>query len=207
MEYGEEERRRLARELHDDISQRLALLADDADRLRREVEWTDDSNRRRLDNLVDQARSLSEDLRRISHTLHPAIVEDLGIVAALRSLTKEFAERSGWPAIFLEENVPSYLPADVSGSLYRVAQEALRNVQKHAGETSVRVTLHGHSGEVVLGVSDLGKGFDVPNETGLGITSMRERTCLSGGSFTLTSAPGKGTTIRVRLPVPKAAAH
>ena len=203
IEYSEEERRRLARELHDDISQRLALLADDADRIRREVVWTDEASRYRLDNLVQRARSLAEDLRRISHSLHPAIVEDLGLAAAIRSLSTEFAENSGLPATLVASNLPLYVPLAVSTVFYRIVQEALRNVSKHAGDTAVRITLNGQPGEIVLVVADSGTGFDMHDCPGLGLISMRERAHLAGGTFTVKSAPGKGTTIEVHMPVTK----
>jgi len=196
----EEERRRLARELHDDIGQRIALLADDADRLRRELKLTDETTRNRLDNLVQQALNLGEDLRRISHALHPAILEDLGLIPALRSLLEDFREHTGMPADLIHLNIPAHLPLELSTPLYRIAQEALRNVTKHAGQTSVQVTLSAAQGEIVLVISDAGAGFDSSNHTGLGLTSMRERATLAGGTLQVTSAPGQGTTVQVHLP-------
>ena len=169
---NDSERRRVARELHDDISQRLALLADDADRLRREANLRSEASVERLDQLVEQARALSEDLRRISHRLHPAVVQDLGVSAALRSLTAEFSERTGMPATFVERNVPRHLPGDMGTAIYRIVQEALRNVTKHAGQTTVLVRLDVHPDELVLFVSDLGAGFDATYKTGLGLISM-----------------------------------
>lgn len=201
LAFGEAERRRIARELHDDISQRLALLADDADHLRVEAVLADESNRRRLDKLVDQARNLSEDLRRISHRLHPSVIQDLGLSVAIRSLTADFADRTGMPASFVEKSVPPHLPLDVSTALYRIVQEALRNVTKHAGETSVLVTLNGRADDLVLFVSDLGAGFDATHQFGLGLLSMRERAYLAGGAFSLVSSVGNGTTVQVRVPL------
>ncbi len=199
--YGEEERRRVARELHDDIGQRLALLADDADRLRRELQIDDEANRRRLDNLVKQAHLLSDDLRDISHTLHPAILEDLGLVVALRSLTSQVGERTGLGVSFAATDVPQDVPMDVGMAVYRIAQEALRNITKHAGDATACVTLKAHAGELVLVVSDTGSGFDVTARTGLGLTSMRERAYLAGGVLNLVSTVGRGTSIMVCLPL------
>lgn len=206
LAYGEEERRRVARELHDDIGQRLALLADDADRLRREIVFADeDKHRRRLDNLVEQARSLAEDLRNISHTLHPAILDDLGLEVALRSLTRHFSERTGLSASFAGIDVPREIPVELGTALYRITQEALRNISKYAGKTSLRVTLDGSGNLLTLMISDLGRGFDPKTTTGLGLTTMRERAYLAGGSFMVASTPGKGTTVQVQIPcaVPK----
>ena len=200
FENEEDERRRLARELHDDIGQRVALLADDAERLRREMKLTDDRNRHRLENLVHQARELSEDLRRLAHTLHPAVLEDLGLVSALRSLAEDFTDRTGLSAHLDILNVPRELPSALSTSVYRIVQEALRNIAKHAGETEVQIRLHAAAGELVLIVSDSGAGFDTTNQAGLGLTSMRERAFLADGSFSITSAPGKGTTVQVHIP-------
>lgn len=199
--YGEGERRRVARELHDDIGQRLALLADDADRLRRELHCDDELNRRRLDNLVNQARLLSDDLRNISHTLHPAILEDLGLAVALRSLTTQVAERSGLGVSFAASGVPRDLPLETTTAVYRIAQEALRNVTKHAGSATACVTLEAHAGELVLIVSDTGTGFNPKAQGGLGLISMRERAYLAGGVLNVASAMGKGTSVVFRLPI------
>jgi signal transduction histidine kinase len=207
LAYGEEERRRIARELHDDISQRLALLADDSDRLRRDLNVTDEANRHRLDSLVQQARSLSEDLRNISHSLHPSMLEDLGLKVAIRCLTRHFAERTGMAARFKATGeIPRDVPKEMGTALYRITQEALRNIAKHAGETPVSVDLEADGGELILTVADLGSGFiDSANESGLGLTSMRERAYLAGGVFSVVSAPGEGTTVKVRIPFPRSA--
>jgi signal transduction histidine kinase len=204
LAYGEEERRRIARELHDDISQRLALLADDSDRLRRDLHVTDEANRLRLDNLVRQARALSDDLRHISHSLHPSMLDDLGLKAAIRSLTRHFSERTGMAARFKSSGeIPRDVPKEVGTALYRIAQEALRNAAKHAGETPVTVSLEAREGELILIVSDSGNGFiESANKIGLGLTSMRERAYLAGGVFEVVSAPDKGTTVKVRIPPP-----
>lgn len=207
-DYAEHERRRLARELHDDIGQRLALLADDADSLRRELHCEDEANRRRLENLVKQARVLADDLRKISHTLHPAILEDLGLTVALRSLASHMAERSGLGISFSAGGAPNDLPSEISTAVYRIAQEALRNFTKHAGgDATARVTLEAHQGELVLTVSDTGNGFDPGQKSGLGLISMRERAYLVGGVLTVDSAAGRGATITFRLPLTRQRAN
>jgi two-component system CheB/CheR fusion protein len=177
-------------------------LADDADRLRLELKLSDESNRRRLDKLVDQARELAEDLRRVSHTLHPAILEDLGLVPAIRSLADDFSERTGLPVQLDHFNIPRDLPSGPAIALYRITQEALRNIAKHAGDTAVKVSLQSTQNEIVLTVSDSGHGFDVSNtQAGLGLTSMRERAEQTGGTLSITSAPAKGTSVTARVPI------
>jgi signal transduction histidine kinase len=202
LAYGEEERRRIARELHDDISQRLALLADDSDQLRRKLNVTDEANRRRLDRLVAEARAISEDLRNISHALHPAMLEDLGLLVAIRCLARDFSERTGLPVRFQNfGDIPGHIPLNVATAIYRIAQEALRNVEKHAGETAVTVTLQGTERELSLTIADLGNGFDPAAGHGLGLTSMRERAFLVDGVFSVVSAHGEGTKVEVRVPL------
>jgi two-component system, chemotaxis family, CheB/CheR fusion protein len=197
----EEERRRVARELHDDISQQLAMLANDLEQLRQNAPETEVDLRSRLDATRERAASLSDELRRISHALHPSILEDLGLPTALRSLVTEFAEREHMPSNFTHRNVPDVLPPEVAATLYRITQEALRNVGKHAGRTHVRVSLIGKNSALHLTIRDLGEGFD-PNETrGLGLISMEERTRLVGGTFRISSALGEGTAVQVQIPL------
>jgi two-component system CheB/CheR fusion protein len=184
----EAERRRVARELHDDIGQRLAMLASEAEQLHQQ-------------SLHQQASDLSENLRRISHALHPSMLEDLGLASALRSLVTEFAEREGMPADFNHRHVPAQLPIEVAGTLYRISQEALRNVSKHAGRTHVRVSLTGSKSGLRLVVRDLGEGFNPSETRGLGLISMEERARLIGASFRVTSSPREGTTVQVQAPL------
>lgn len=197
----EEERRRVARELHDDVSQQLAMLANDLEQLRQNIPHTEAEMRKRLEALREGAAALSEELRRISHALHPSILEDLGLPVALRSLVTEFAEREGMPSNFTHRNVPDTLSPEVAATLYRITQEALRNVAKHAGRTHVRVSLIGTSSALRLNVRDLGEGFDPSETRGLGLISMEERARLVGGSFHISSALGEGTTVQVQVPL------
>jgi two-component system CheB/CheR fusion protein len=184
----EAERRRVARELHDDVGQRLAMFANEAEQLHQH-------------SLHQQASELSEDLRRISHALHPSMLEDLGLASALRSLVAEFAEREGMPADFAHRQVPAQLPIEVAGTLYRITQEALRNVSKHAGRTHVRVSLTGSKSGLRLVIRDLGEGFDPSETRGLGLISMEERARLIRASFRVTSSLGEGTTVQVQAPL------
>jgi two-component system, chemotaxis family, CheB/CheR fusion protein len=202
----EEERRRVARELHDDVSQQLAMLANDLEQLRQNIPHTEAEMRNRLEALREGAATLSEELRRISHALHPSILEDLGLPVALRSLVTEFAERESMPSNFTHRNVPDTLPLDLAATLYRITQEALRNVAKHAGRTHVRVGLIGTNSALRLSIRDLGEGFDPSETRGLGLISMEERARLVGGSFRVTSELGEGTTVQVQVPLAARAA-
>jgi two-component system, chemotaxis family, CheB/CheR fusion protein len=197
----EEERRRVARELHDDVSQQLAMLANDLEQLRQNIPSTEAEMRTRLEAVRESAAAASDELRRISHALHPSILEDLGLPVALRSLVTEFGEREGMPGNFTHRNVPDALAPEVVVSLYRITQEALRNVAKHAGRTHVRVSLIGKNSALRLTIRDLGEGFDPSETRGLGLISMEERTRLVGGSFRISSALGEGTTVQVQVPL------
>jgi two-component system CheB/CheR fusion protein len=138
----------------------------------------------------------------MSHRLHPSIIEDLGLKPALQSLTEEFGRREGMIVTFSARNVPENLPLDVATSLYRIAQEALRNVTKHAGQTHTRVTLTGTKTGIQLNIADFGQGFDVESERhGLGLLSMEERARQIGGKMDVQSTLGEGTKITVTVPV------
>jgi two-component system CheB/CheR fusion protein len=194
----EEERQRVARELHDDISQRLSLL----DLQFAEVEA---ENPEKLAAIRQVVQSLNTDVRAISHRLHPAILKDLGLSLALRAMVHEFREREHMPATYSESNVPENLPQPLATALYRIAQEALRNITKHAGETHVKVSLMCKNGNVRMHVRDFGAGFDQDSDDyptkGLGLVSMEERARIAGGAFSVKSALGEGTTILVEIPL------
>lgn len=198
----EEERERVARELHDDVSQRLSFL---------EMLLSEVSNAAVAEDRVTkltQARAdlqtLNTDVRQISHRLHPAILKDLGLPAALRSLVEEFERRESMPTTFLAGDIPDDLSQDAATAAYRVTQEALRNVAKHAGKTHVKVSLQLVNGSLELTIKDFGLGMDLesPETTrGLGLISMQERARMAGGTFMLESSLGDGTTITVRIPL------
>ena len=198
----EEERRRVARELHDDISQQLAAIGMAGDEVL--VAMTDhpDSAREELERILKGLRGLAEDVRILSHRLHPSMLEDLGLAAALRSLTEEFGEREDMIATFYAQNVPEEIPSEIATGLYRIAQEALRNVAKHAGKTHVKVQLRGFSGGIELQVVDSGAGFDMERkQRGLGLISMRERAHLIGATIQIQSAIRDGTKVSVYVPL------
>lgn len=198
----EEGRGRVARELHDDISQRLSLLEITLNELKATGCKQEDLDR--LRSAREQVESLNNDVRHISHRLHPAILNDLGLPAALKALAEEFGNREKMPATYLSQDLPESWSPLAATSLYRIAQEALRNVAKHAGKTHVKVVLAGVGGRLQLKVMDFGVGFDQEAETapsGLGMISMEERARLAGGTLTVQSALGQGTTVTAEVPL------
>jgi two-component system CheB/CheR fusion protein len=198
----EEERRRVARELHDDLSQKMAMLEVDVQRL--EQQLPDGALHEQMAQLRERTGGLSNDLRRIAHQLHPGILDDLGLGFALKALAEEFAERQEIPVRYTSNSLPENIPSGIASCIYRVTQEALRNVAKHAGHTPVRITLNGTNEGLRLVIRDMGNGFDTRaarQQGGLGIISMQERVRLVGGRISIRSSPGNGTTINVRVPL------
>lgn len=197
----EQERQHVARELHDDVSQRLSLL----EMLLHDIRGLDKpADLEKLELARDQLSALNTDVRQISHRLHPAILNDLGLSAALQALVKEFGEREDMPATYTTQNLPEHWPPEAATALYRITQEALRNVAKHAGKTHVKVVLAGTPDGLELTVKDFGIGFDTDGEmptTGLGMISMQERARMAGGTIHVHSALGQGTTVSVHVPL------
>lgn len=151
---------------------------------------------------------ISNDVRRIAYQLHPSILDDLGLTAALRSYVGELSKRDGISVKFSARDVPETLPPAVALTLYRVAQEALMNVVKHARTHKAAVILTHHNGAVQLMVRDAGAGFDhekVKRNGGLGLVSMEERVRLVDGQMQIGSRPGEGTRIEITIPLPAAA--
>jgi two-component system, NarL family, sensor kinase len=199
----EDERRRLAREMHDDVTQRLAATAIAAGKFEQQFPAADPS-RTAMASLKDQLIALSDDVHRISRQLHPAILDDLGLEDALRSECDRFAEREGVVTHFHCGDLPDGLPKDIALCLYRIAQEALRNVAKHAQTDRVELVLNADAELLDLEIRDFGRGFfpeEVRCQPGLGLASMEERTRLVGGELTISSVPGQGTSIAVRIPL------
>ena len=197
----DEERRHVARELHDDISQNLIILDLHLKALRDKQQQGQGTE---FDELRYQVSALANDVRRISHRLHPAILDDLGLPAALKALVEEFGEREAMPANYLGINLPETIATNTAAALYRITQEALRNVAKHAGKTHVKVLLERKEEVLVLQVVDLGVGFDQDAEIdgeGLGLISMTERARQIHGQFSIQSSLGKGTTVTVEAPL------
>jgi signal transduction histidine kinase len=199
----EEERRRIAREMHDDWSQRLALACIDLVKLERHI-GAPEIALALLRTVREQLVRLSEDVHSLSRQLHPSILDDLGLVEALRSECVSFSRREGIAVSYRPGAVPPAVSKDVALCVYRVAQEALRNVAKHATANETQVVLAATGPELVLRVEDDGVGFDaaaVRAGPGLGLVSMEERVRLVRARLTIVSAPGRGTTVEVRAPV------
>jgi PAS domain S-box-containing protein len=206
----EEERRRIARELHDDINQRLALLAVELQNLKRMSSDSPAEVHDLIQELFNRASELSTDVQSLSHELHSSKLEYLGIVAAMKSFCNEFAAQHGVEIDFGHSNVPADLSMDVSLCLFRVLQESLRNAEKYSGERQFEVRLLGADNEIRLSIRDSGVGFD-PAEMaianrGLGLISMRERVSLVKGSISIESRPMGGTEITIRVPLARGAA-
>jgi PAS domain S-box-containing protein len=204
IEAQEQERTRIARELHDDIGQRLALLTVELDQLRRNTPGLSTEVVGRLDELRDQAREMSADLQSLSHELHSARLEHLGIAAATQGFCREFAERQGVEIDCKARDLPAQIQPAISLCLFRVLQEALHNSLKHSGVGKFEVRLWATADEVHLTVSDSGAGFDseaARESRGLGLISMEERLKLLNGTFVIESQPRQGTTIHARVPL------
>jgi signal transduction histidine kinase len=198
----EDERRRIARELHDDISQRLALLAVELEQLA--LTAPGDSLRRRWRELSQSAGDIASDLHRISHSLHPARLETLGLVAAIAGFCQELWTRQQLRVRFIHEGVPRVVPPETALALYRIVQEALHNVVKHSGVAEAEVSLICRGRELLLRVTDLGSGFLSAPAPGVGLASMRERIHAIGGTLSLQSTPGRGTRVTVKVEMPNA---
>ena len=198
IEAQEQERSRIGRELHDDINQRLALLAIELEQLRDNP--VDVSNS--LQQLLEKTNALSHDVQALSHELHSSRLEYLGVVSGMKSLCREFSERQKMEVDF-RSDVSSPLPFEIGLCLFRVLQEALNNAVKHSGVKRVEVQVVEQSNEVHLLVRDSGNGFDIEaarQGSGLGLTSMQERVRLVNGTIAFESKPMAGTTIHVRVP-------
>ena len=200
----EDERARLARELHDDACQSLALLSIELELLARDSPTDSESIRAAVNVLSNRVAELSNDLRNLSHRLHPARLARLGLGSAIRGFCNEIRSAHDLEIEFVEENVPEILPASTSLNFYRIVQEALQNVVKHSRATKASVTLSAASDEACLLITDNGCGFD-PNMTGqnrsLGLISMRERVRLLSGEMSIDSRSGGGTRIKVIVPI------
>ncbi|HXS75306.1 MAG TPA: chemotaxis protein CheB [Terracidiphilus sp.] len=199
----EEERRRLARELHDDFGQRVTVLGMRTNRAIEQLQKDPLEAEQIMRSISDEVSMLNLGLREASHRLHPSVLEDLDLVAALRSLISTFRDDGIDMTFRLPDDLPS-LNADVSTAIYRIAQEALRNALKHASGAPVHITLDVLDSSVQLTVRDDGPGFDLGRirlDGGLGILSMNERARLVNGSLVVESRPGNGTAVTVRMPI------
>jgi PAS domain S-box-containing protein len=200
----EEERRHIARELHDDLNQQVAALAIGISRLKRQFPDAGAAVQEQIVKLRNKTDLLSERIRQVSHELHSSVLQHVGLSAALNSYCAEFSDREGIAvALDIGDGIESVSP-EAALCLYRVAQESLRNVAMHSGARRAVVTLARANGAVELRVADQGVGFD-PGQArecrGLGLVSMEERVKLLHGSFVLTTRPGAGTELRAQIPL------
>ncbi len=201
----EEERKRIARELHDDLNQRLSLLAVEVDLLNEQTMADEKPNSEQLESIGSQLRELSTEVNRFSHQLHPAHLEQLGLVAAVRAVCEEIEQRWSVTVHFSDRGfIPRTVDPPLALCLYRVLQEALQNSVRHSDSTHINVRITGDEDQIRLVVSDQGKGFDLKSAssaTGLGLASMRERVKQVFGSLEIHSKPGHGTRIEVSVPL------
>ena len=206
MTAQEEERSRIARELHDDVTQRLATVGIGLGLLKRTVTNAPEIHGE-VNRLQVQIIALSDDVRRLSHSLHPSILEYSNLCASLEMHCSEFSHQHSIPTSFTARDVPDEIPHAIALGLYRIAQESLRNIAQHSEATAASVTLAGEGGtSLALFVIDNGKGFEVDNakaSAGLGLVSIGERARNIGASVSIDSIPGAGTRIAVHVPLNK----
>ena len=204
IEAHEEERAWIARELHDDINQRVALLVIELQRLQDVLPESTPTAHDHIRHLRQRLSDLGTDIQAMSHRLHSSKLEYLGIAAAARSFCKELSDQQKVEIDFSHSNIARSLSREISLCLFRVLQEALQNAVKHSGVRHFTVELRGVPGEIQLTVSDLGIGFDVKAALagrGLGLISMQERLQLTHGELSIMSEPNSGTTIFARVPL------
>jgi signal transduction histidine kinase len=200
----EDERRHIARELHDDLNQQVAALAIGISRLKRQFPDAGAAVQEQIARLREKTDWLSERIRQLSHDLHSSILQHVGLPAALNSYCAEFSEREGIAVTLDIRDGVEAVSQDAALCLYRVAQESLRNVARHSGARSAIVALTRVNGSVELRVVDEGVGFDpgqARESRGLGLVSMEERVKLLHGNFVLTTRPGAGTELRAQIPL------
>jgi signal transduction histidine kinase len=204
IDVQESERRRISRELHDDLSQKIATLSVAISRLKRRLPLSDAEVINELDDLRQKTNSLTNEIRRLSHQLHPAVLEHLGLVTALESYIGNFQDEEQIDVRLTAELGEERVPFQTSICIYRVAVEALRNVSRHSGAASAAISLRRENGSLELCVSDSGRGFDVDavrKAGGLGLVSIEERLRLLHGTCEIHSSPQKGTTLVARVPL------
>ncbi len=203
----EEERKRISRELHDDTLQSLVVLSRQLDALASGKEISAE-NRHNLEELWKKASDIIKEVRRLSQDLRPAALDRLGLLPALERLATDAADYSGIETAVRVKGEERRLNEEVELVLFRIAQEAIRNVWRHAQATRAEITVAFEKNQVKVTVSDNGAGFEIPDKLGelardgkLGLTGMQERAQLIGGELIVKSAPGKGSTVTVAVPV------
>jgi PAS domain S-box-containing protein len=203
----EEERRRVAREIHDDYQQRLAIVAIDLEKLLQHSSESAEGLRPGLRQIRNEVRELNSDLHSLSHSLHSSTLERLGLVTEVCVFCREFQKQHGLEIEFIYDDIPQDIPFEIALCMFRVTQESLRNVKKHSGADRALVRLEMTGGELHLSIADTGSGFDLHSRSlsdGIGIRSMEERLRLVGGYLEVRSRPSEGTTLSARIPVKSA---
>jgi signal transduction histidine kinase len=199
----EEERIHIAREIHDELGQQLTVMKMDVSWLNKKMISGDEYVKQKLKGLNEMLEGTVKTVRRISSELRPSLLDDLGLVAAMEWQLKEFKQRSGIVTSLITPEAEQQLPDTVKTGLFRIFQESLTNVARHAHAKKVKVSLQYKDRKIVLTVQDDGKGFDkkkTADKRTLGILGMKERTLMMGGEYEITSTPGKGTTVLVAIP-------
>lgn len=203
IEAQETERSRVAGELRDDLNQRMALLQIGLAQFERAVPGLSPQARIQLHSLTEVATEIASSIHNLSHRLRPSLLDLLGPAASIERLCRELSDRHNLEIKFVHHSIPEQIPKDVTLCLYRISQEALRNVAKHSGAAGAEVELLGHDDRIELCISDSGVGFSpesAKRTSGLGLLSMQERLRLVGGQLSVESEPSHGTRIRVRIP-------
>jgi len=204
IEAQEQERTRIARELHDDVSQRIALVAVDLQSLQQGPEASRGEQRQAIAHAISELDDLGMDVQALSHRLHSSRLDYLGLEAASAGLCREVSRLHKLEINFHSDNIPKDVPKDVALSLFRVLEEGLQNAIKHSGSREFQVSLSSGSNEIELTIHDSGVGFDqkqVRKGQGLGLTSIEERVKLVNGELSIDSQPQRGTTLHARVPL------
>jgi len=199
----EQERRRLARELHDDFSQRLAILATDLEAVSEMIELSPGKAKQRLCEMWKLANEIGTDLHLLSRRLHSSVLDALGLTTAIDAYCKEITKKHGIEIDLSQKTLPKSISSDINLCLFRIMQEGLRNVIKHSHASKVEVRLVRQNGTLCLTLSDNGNGFDCSKSylsQGIGIQSMRERVRMLNGTFEMRSRLTAGTQIAVAIP-------
>jgi len=196
----EQERIHIAREIHDELGQQLTVLKMDISWLNKKIADADSSVKQKLKNLTEMLNGTVKTVRRISSELRPSLLDDLGLIAAMEWQLKEFEDRSGIKTTFVADETEVELSDSVKTGFFRIFQESLTNIARHANAKNVSTSLKNSDQKIILCIEDDGKGFDkkkIEDKRTLGILGMKERTLMMGGEYSINSIPGKGTIVLV----------
>jgi signal transduction histidine kinase len=204
IEAQDQERAHIARELHDDLSQRMALLQIGLEQFEQDAKDLSAEGRQHLHEVSEVAMEVSSNIHDLSHRLYPSKLDTLGLLPSLSSFCRDFGKQYNLQLQFVHQGIAGPIPRDVSLCLFRIVQEALRNVIKHSGATEAKVNLFSPGDRIELSISDSGSGFSpelAETKAGLGLVSMRERLLLVGGQLAIDSKPSQGTRIHASVPL------